>query len=113
MTDDTQTALGREAQAEAAYQESRRLALGATHGEPGGPSCWEYHELIASVWCVTRYFYAGPTISATVWWGWSDTEFCDDREDARALATTRNTPPEQQPHSFDATGVTETGEGER
>lgn len=113
---DTHTAEWREAQAEHLYQESRKLALSATADDPDGASCWEYADLFSYGWCISLLFYRGtePDTGATVWSDFDhDTISCDDRAAARALATTRNTPPEQQPHSFDATGVTETGEGER
>ncbi len=110
-SDDTDTALVREEQDEAAYQESRRLALEATEGEPDGPACWEYDELFRRGWCISLLFYSGtdPDTSDTVWSDFDhDTISCDDRETARALATSRNTPPRLQANSPEsATPVTD------
>ncbi len=109
MTDDAHDAEWREAQAEHLYQESRRLALAATRQDPDGASCWEYDDLFGYGWCISLLFYSGtdPDTSDTVRADFDhDTISCDDREAARALATSRNTPQRLQSASPDATAVT-------
>lgn len=114
-TDDTHTALAREAQAEHLYRESCRLSRAATADEIGGPSYWAYGDSSNDddeTWTVIHLAWGSHPWASSIKLFRTDPdseEHCPTREAARALATTRNTPP-QQPHSLPDTAVTGSGE---
>jgi len=106
---DTHTAEWIDAQAERTYQESRRLALDASGHNEGGPECWEY-DGSADEWGVGLMRYLGTERSTgSEMWLTVDFEHCPSRDDARSLATQRNTPPRLQSASPDAAPAREVG----
>lgn len=112
-TTDTHTAEWREAQAEHVYQESRKLALDAPTDD--APSLWEYGQGEDDTWLVVRLCWNGYEwdTNVDIWdEDASSVEMCPTRDAARALATTRNTPPHLQSNSPESTPATVTGEGE-